>query len=205
MTVKTVDARDMACPRPVIETRQALEDGAVHQLRVMVNTESAVENVTRTARSLGCEVQVDDMGGGETAITLNRESGGAASSKGKRKQEPKKAHAGERTAVLLTADTIGRGDDELGRVLAVAFVKTITQMVPAPEALIFLNSGVKLTTTGSELVDEIKELEEAGTVVLSCGTCLDFYGIKDSLEVGAVSNMFDIVSILASVDKTIRP
>ena len=205
MAQKTVDARGKACPQPVIETRQALADDAVRMVKVLVDNDPAVENVTRTGRSLGCDVQVDDLGNGQAEITLTRGETAPLSSDRPKAEPVAEGREAPQVAVLMASDTIGRGDDELGRVLTVAFVKTLAAMSPLPKTLVFLNSGVKLTTKGSALVGAIKELEEEGVEVLSCGTCLDFYRLKESLEVGIISNMFDIVSALASADKTIRP
>jgi selenium metabolism protein YedF len=205
MVQKKVDARGMACPQPVIETRRALEDDAVHMVKVLVDNDPAVENVTRTGRSLGCEVQVDDRGNGEVEITLTRGEKDPLSRDVLEAKPKKEGPEEQQVAVLMASDTIGRGDDELGRILTVAFVKTLAAMTPMPKTLVFLNSGVKLTTKGSPLIGAIKELEDRGAEVMSCGTCLDFYGLKESLEVGVISNMFDIVSALASADKTIRP
>jgi selenium metabolism protein YedF len=111
-----------------------------------------------------------------------------------------------RRAVLLVAnDELGHGSSELGRILMRSFLKTVAGTEPKPERAIFMNAGVRLTTEGSKLLDEIRALEDAGVRVLSCGTCLDYFHLKDSLKVGQVTNMQDTVTALMTADWVIRP
>jgi len=107
--------------------------------------------------------------------------------------------------VYVGADHMGSGDNQLGSILIRAFLKTLKDVNPKPRKLIFVNSGVQLTTEGSDAIDSIKELEAMDIAVLSCGTCLDFYHLKNKLKVGVVSNMFDIASSLLEADRVIRP
>lgn len=205
MTRKTIDVRGKDCPQPVIETRQALQNREISSLKVLVSDEASAENVARTGRSLGCDVKLEDLGAGGLCIVLNRgeteigvvSEGVAVSSNS--------CGSPTEVVVLVASDRFGQGDDELGRILMLAFVKTLATVVPRPRKLIFLNSGVKLTTEGSDLVEAIGSLENSGMEVLSCGTCLDFYGLKERLQVGTVSNMFDIASALVNADRVIRP
>ena len=205
MSEETLDMRGKACPEPVLETRRRLAaDPGLQVLHVLVNTEGAGENVSRAGRHLGCEVRLEDLGAGECRITLSRQGAlpGLADGKaGARERSPGTCEV----AVLISSDSLGEGDRALGRFLMAAFIKTLGQMDPRPATIAFLNSGVKLTTRGSEVVEELRALEALGVELLSCGTCLDFFKLKDSLEVGLVSNMFEIVSILVGADKTIRP
>ena len=108
-------------------------------------------------------------------------------------------------AVLVSSQHFGQGDAELGAVLMRAFIKTLREVRPAPSAILFVNTGVNLTTKGSELIDDLRALEELGAKVLSCGTCLDFYGLKEKLQVGSVTNMYNIVATLVSTDRVVRP
>ena len=97
------------------------------------------------------------------------------------------------------------GDEQLGRVLMRAFVKTLKELDPLPERLIFVNSAVRLTTKGSELIADLRELESRGVRILSCGTCLDYYQLKDVLEIGTVTNMHEIVTSLIAADRVLKP
>ena len=84
-------------------------------------------------------------------------------------------------------------------------MKTLLDLKPIPSRLIFINSGVRLTTEGSEVLESLKALSEKGVEILSCGTCLDFYHLKEKLKVRVVSNMFDIAQSLMEADRLIRP
>ena len=104
-----------------------------------------------------------------------------------------------------TFDRMGDGDDELGRILMKSFLFAVTQLDQLPETILFYNGGAKLTVEGSESLEDLKKMEEQGTVIMTCGTCLDFYGIKDKLAVGTVTNMYSIVETLQNAGKVIRP
>ena len=93
---------------------------------------------------------------------------------------------------------MGEGDDALGKILMKSYMYALSESSEIPEELVFLNGGVKLVTEGTEVLDSIKELERKGTKIISCGTCLDFYGLKDKLLTGEVSNMYTIVEIMNS-------
>lgn len=110
-----------------------------------------------------------------------------------------------RSILLLANSELGHGSSELGTVLMRSFLKVMIDNEPKPERAIFLNAGVRLTTEGSDLLDEIKALENAGVKILSCGTCLDYFDLKDKLRVGKVTNMRDTVASLMTADYVVRP
>lgn len=109
------------------------------------------------------------------------------------------------TVLLITADAVGRGDDELGRILMRSFVKTLKESPELPGTMLFLNSGVLLTTQGSPLLDDLAALEQAGVDIFSCGTCLDYYKLRDELRIGSVGNMAQTVARLMSADHVVSP
>jgi len=108
-------------------------------------------------------------------------------------------------AVCFASARLGEGNEELGTVLMRSFIKTLKELDPRPRWMLFLNGAIFLTTDGSALLDDLRELARGGTEILSCGTCLDFFFRKDRLQVGKVTNMFEIVSILARAGRVIRP
>jgi len=209
MADRVVDARGMSCPRPVLETRKALSDEALASLEVLVDNSASAENVSRMARSMGCEVRLEDRDGGDLAVLLERaggqQGGGAAGPPEEVAEEGAACAVPSNLSVLVATETVGRGSDDLGRLLMVAFVKTLAEVVPRPRSLVLMNGGVKLAVEGSELIDAIRRLEGKGIDVLVCGTCLDFFGLSDDLKVGRVSNMFEIASTLAAADRLVRP
>lgn len=192
--MECLDLKGKACPVPVIETKRLIDSGPVEQLQVMVDNSTSRENVTRFLVSRGYEVSVEEREG-EFCLTAQR-AGGAI---------PQKAPHAHKIAVLVDGETMGRGSDQLGAVLMRSFLNTLKELDPLPWRLIFINAGVRLTTEGSEYLSLLTEIGDLGVDVLSCGTCLDFFELKDKLRVGRVSNMYEIVSSLAEASHTLKP
>ena len=111
----------------------------------------------------------------------------------------------EKIVVVLSSDKMGEGDDELGKVLIKGFIYAITQLDKLPKSVLLYNGGVKLSTEGSDSIEDLKELEEKGVEILSCGTCLNFYNLQDKLKVGKVTNMYSIVEEMSGATNIIRP
>ncbi len=153
------------------------------------------------ARSQGCRVRIDKQAEGEIHLLIEPVGAEAPEPQA----EAISCGTASRNIVLVSSAGFGEGDAELGAVLMRAFIKTLKEVAPAPVAMFFVNSGVRLTSEGSNLIDDIAELEGRGMDVFSCGTCLDFFGLGDKLAVGKVTNMFEIVSQLSSADRVIRP
>jgi selenium metabolism protein YedF len=105
--------------------------------------------------------------------------------------------------ILITNRYFGQGEEELGQVLMRSFLYTLGEMNGRVKSIIFMNSGVFLTTEGSEVLEILQGLSQEGVQILSCGTCLDFYGIKDKLAVGEITNMYTAVEMLSSAERSI--
>lgn len=195
---KIIDARGLACPQPVINTKKALEAIEEGMLTVIVDNVAARDNVRRFAESQGCTVTVDEKKG-DYHLDIAK---GFACEIESRSEETRE---NDNIVVYINSNTMGAGDDELGRILMEAFLKTMVIADPQPRKLIFVNSGVKLATEGSDVLQHIKEMERKGVEVLACGTCLDFYGLKEKLRVGVISNMYDIIESLMEAGKVIHP
>ena len=195
---KVIDARGLACPQPVINTKKALEGIEEGIFTVIVDNVAARDNVRRFAESQGCTVMVEEDNGDyhlEIAKGFSCEV----------KSEPGETKGNDSIVIYINSNVMGVGDEELGRILMGAFLKTMIGAEPSPKKVIFINSGVKLVTEGSEVLESIIEMEKKGIELLSCGTCLNFYGIKEKLRVGVVSNMYDIIESLIEADKVISP
>ncbi len=191
---KVVDARGLSCPQPVILTKKALESDGINEVITIVDNKAAVENVSRLARSMNLDSSVDERADG-TYIDILKEIGTI---------EAEKQVSRGNTAILVSSNFLGQGDPKLGAVLMKSFMYTLTQIEGEVSVIIFINSGVMLSTEGSELIDHIKVMEDTGVEVLSCGTCLDFYNLADKLKVGSVSNMFTIMEKLMQSGKVIN-
>ena len=107
--------------------------------------------------------------------------------------------------VVLSANVMGGGEEKLGKSLMKAFVFALTKQDQLPETILCYNTGAYLTCEGADTLEDLKSMEAEGVTVLTCGTCLDFYGIKDKLAVGSVTNMYDIVERMEKAKTTIRP
>ena len=220
-----LDVRGKTCPVPVVETRKALLADPAAPLRVLVDNRAAVENVRRFAQSLGRDAKVAEVSATEFHIVIEGESAtpatpahsGAPSGDAAAATKPAGAIAPQSravadsgakaagTVVLFSSDEFGHGERELGELLIRTFAYTLKEVEPAPHALLFVNSGVRLTTEGSAILEDLCELAGRGVQVFSCGTCLDYYGLKEKLKVGGVTNMFSIVSLLSASERVIRP
>lgn len=201
--MKNLDCRGLPCPQPVILCRAAAEDG-VQQMEVLVDNEPAVENVRRFLAARGYAVACESGEKGCWRLTARAENTGAAEPLARRAAVPDKA--GElKTLVLITTETIGRGDESLGSKLMGNFLTTLPELGPRLWRLILINGGVKLATKPGPALEALRGLEQNGVGVLVCGTCLAHYGLSADKAVGETSNMLDIVTSLDLADKIIRP
>ena len=107
--------------------------------------------------------------------------------------------------VAIDTDAMGRGSDDLGRTLMKGFIYAVSQLETLPKTILFYNGGAKLTVEGSVSLEDLKSMEAQGVQILTCGTCLNFYGLTDKLAVGSVTNMYVIVETLAKAGKVIKP
>ncbi len=189
-----IDCRGKACPQPVIMTKEALECLKEGTLTVIVDDPSSCENIERFVRSQGCSVRTERMG---KEFQLHVE-------KGERNVEAKPQEK-KKVVVYLSSHLLGNGDEALGRFLMKAFLKTLLDMETKPDRLVLINSGVHLASEGSEALEHLKGLSEKGTEILACGTCLDFYKLKEKMRVGRISNMFEIMESLLQADQVLRP
>ncbi|RJO61712.1 MAG: sulfurtransferase-like selenium metabolism protein YedF [Dehalococcoidia bacterium] len=197
--VKEVDCRKLTCPLPVVNTKKALEQAHGENLLVVVDNIVSRDNVRRFVQSQGHEVKIEDRGGGlfYMHITPNPEAG-------KKPAGAANIPTSGGVVVFITTDQLGVGDERLGQILMKAFLNTLHDSEPKPEKIMFINNGVKLTTEGSEVLDSLAALTADGVQIMSCGTCLNYYGILDKLKFGIVGNMYDIVNSLLEAGKVIK-
>ena len=205
--VFTVDARGLSCPQPVLETRRAFEESNALQIKILVDNATSKENVKRFASNQGCEVEIQDLGAEQYEINVKRPIG---ESPAVTIQEllpctaPETATNGK-NVVYIGTNSMGLGDEDLGQKLMRGFLRTWIDVTPTPWRMIFINSGVKLTTLDEEAVEAISLLEEKGVEILSCGTCLQHFGLTDKLKAGRVTNMFEVIESFNAANKVISP
>lgn len=194
-----LDCRGMSCPQPVLETKKALEKAGAEEVLVLVDNPASKENVRRFAESQGYGVNITEERG---AFTLRLQKGEGAEKAPI--PEEKMTMGNANLVVFIESDSIGRGSEELGRILMRSFLHTLAEAEYNPAKIILVNSGVKLTCEGSEVIEDMRHLSGQGAEILSCGTCLDYFGFKTKLQVGRISNMYEILSSLAQAGKVLK-
>lgn len=190
----TVDARGLSCPQPVVLTKKALEEQGVSEVLTIVDNTVALENVSRLLETLKLVPTVSQKDNDYYIDVVKTES--------LEEIGPQENLAGN-TVIMLTSNLLGNGDPKLGTTLMKSFFYSISQLEGSIKSLIFMNAGVMLTTEGSEVLEHIKIMESRGIEVLSCGTCLDFYGLSDKLCVGLATNMYTITERMTENSKLI--
>ncbi len=193
--MKEIDCRGMACPQPVMTTKKALEEIEEGELIVIVDNPSARDNVERFAQSQGATVEVKKKGN-DIVLHIQKKSACDLVSSVRKT---------EKVVVYINSNLLGVGEEALGATLMRSFLHVLSEIESRPSTLIFINSGVRLTTEGSAVLEDLQSLSEKGVSILSCGTCLDYYGLKEKLKVGLISNMYDIAKTLFEADRLIRP
>lgn len=218
-----VDARGKACPQPVIDTKNALKEHGAPVI-TLVDNDIARQNVEKMAAQMGLSAASDTTEDGAYRIVIQPVSadvlgsvlggGTAPAASGNMRPEMQPcpvcepmdfAPAAGPTVVVLSSNCMGSGDDTLGAALMKGFVYALTQLDNAPDTVLLYNGGAKLSTEGAETVADLRTLAENGTEVLTCGTCLNHYGLSDKLAVGEVTNMYVIAEKLSGAGKVIRP
>ena len=205
MKTVIVDAVGDQCPIPVVKATKALRElTEPGTLEVRVDNEIAVQNLTRMAAGNHLPVKSEKMGAHLFVVTME-----VAEPAGDTPVEAPglfcAPDARGDLVVAVDSETMGRGSDELGMLLMKSFLFAVGQLPQLPKTMLFYNGGAKLTVEGSASLEDLKGLEAQGVKILTCGTCLNFYGLTDQLAVGGVTNMYSIVETLANAGKVIKP
>jgi len=192
-----VDARGLDCPKPVINTKKAIDQITEGIVVTIVDNKAAKENVAKLAKKLKFNYDIKEEGD-LYYISINKGDIAFDPVEGN-----PKGKIGEHV-VYVSTNKMGEGDEKLGEILVKGYFYTLTELKPYPKAIIFVNSGVYLSLEDSSVIEYLKELEVNGVEILSCGTCLDFYGVSEKLAIGSVSNMYTIAETMAEAKNTIR-
>ena len=202
---KTIDCKGMACPLPVVNAKKASEElHAGDVLAVLVDNEIAVQNLSRFAEHKGFGVSAEKKADKEYAVIMTV-SGAAAEETQKEEIACVMDSRRKGMLVVLSANTMGTGDSKLGTSLMKAFVFALTKQDQLPDTVLCYNTGAYLTCEGADTLEDLKLLESEGVTILTCGTCLDFYGLKEKLAVGGATNMYDIVERMENAAQIIKP
>ncbi len=206
MSDHVIDARGLLCPKPVLKCKEFIEENKnTESFKVLVDNQAAKENVCRFLKTSGFSTNVIQKGK-EFEIEATR-----TDKKGFEQREEFKvvcqvdSRRGEdNILVFITTESIGHGDDKLGRKLMKNFLATLPEMGKSLWRIILVNGGVKLAVDGSPFVEDLRKLEEAGVSILVCGTCLDYFGLLNKKKVGETTNMLDVVTSLQLASKVIK-
>ena len=204
MKTVTLDCRGLNCPQPVITTKESLELGN-RCLEAIVDNEASKDNVTRFARSRGCEIVLGKLGDGCYKLLL--QAGEGATNK---QDFDVDAYSCELSAdrglvYVISSASMGRGSDELGWALLQTYIQTIKDVEPLPAKILFYNEGVRLVAEESGALDALRALQKQDVEILACGTCLDFFQLTSAIKVGHISNMYDIMSAVNGAAKVASP
>lgn len=198
----TVNAMGDNCPIPVIKTKKAIAAlTGPETIEVLVDNEIAVQNVTKMASGSGGKVTSEKLGDAEFKVTIEME-GAPVADEAEAVCVP---DARDNTVVVVSSDRMGSGNDELGKVLIKGFIFAVTQLDTLPKTMLFYNGGATLTTEDSDSLEDLKSLEAQGVEILTCGTCLNHYGLTDKLKVGEVTNMYVIAEKMTQADLIVKP
>ena len=201
---KIIDCKGMACPLPVVNAKKAAEElHGADVLTVLVDNEIAVQNLTRFAEHKGFGVRAEKKADREYAVIMTVSETTAEEAR----EEIACAVDSRRKGMLvvLSANVMGTGDAKLGTSLMKAFVFALTKQDQLPDTILCYNTGASLTCEGADTLEDLKLLESEGVTILTCGTCLDFYGLKEKLAVGGITNMYDIVERMENAAQIIKP
>jgi selenium metabolism protein YedF len=188
-----IDCKGLMCPQPVINTKKyfdAIDEG---EAEVIVDNEVAKANISKLCQSNNLKFSIVEYEG-LYHIKISKENCDYETVR----------HDINSLVILVTNDKLGIGEDTLGATLMKSYMYALSESDRLPIDLLLLNSGVKLAAEGSEVLDSLNKLKERGVNIASCGVCLDFYGIKNNLAVGEITNMYTIIEKMNSASNTIK-
>ena len=200
-----VNALGKQCPIPVVMTKKVIDQsGTGDEIEILVDNETAVNNLSRLANKTGCTFVSEKLEVKKYRVKMKVQTEQTGTEV--KEEELVCEMPGKKVKVaVISADVMGNGDDELGKVLIKGFLYALSQMETHVDTILFYNGGAKLTTEGSDSIEDLKKMEAEGTEILTCGTCLKHYGLMEKLLVGKVTDMYTITERMMGADKIIRP
>ena len=206
-----VDAMGDSCPIPVVKTKNAIKElGGAGKVEVLVDNEIAVQNLTKMANQKGYDIQSEKQKEQQYRVVMTiGEAGGDPFDERKEQQiqevESCIPDSRQNKTVVISSGTMGSGSDELGTILIKGFLYALTQQDILPKTILFYNGGASFTCKGSPVLEDLEQLETQGVEILTCGTCLDYYGLSEKLQVGDVTNMYVIAEKMMGAGSIIKP
>lgn len=207
-----VDAMGDTCPIPVVKTKNAIKElKGSGEVQTLVDNEIAVQNLTKMANQKGYGVKSQKLGEGKYEVTMTISDGNAdaiTTTGDSAEEEQIVCYPDARkknTVVVLASATMGAGDEELGEILMKGFIYALSQQEELPAMILLYNGGAKISCEESPSLEDLRSLEAQGVEILTCGTCLNHYGLTDKLKVGDVTNMYVIAEKMTQADLIVKP
>lgn len=199
-----IDAIGQACPIPVIRAKKALEalGEAGGVVSVLVDSDISRQNLQKMATGLGYESEYEQKENGTIEVTIAVGEGCAASESCIVDNDESYQDSG--LVVAISRNTMGEGSQELGQILLKGFIFSLKELTPPPKTILFFNSGAYLTSDDSNSLQDLKDMEAAGTTILTCGTCTNYYNITEKLGAGEITNMYGITEAMAGAKRLIN-
>ena len=202
-----VNAIGDACPIPVVKTLNAIKElKGADVIETLVDNETAVQNLIRMADKKGCKVSAEKISDKEFKVTIEVGEAALATPVDTDNVVCELPKSGKKnTVVVISSKAMGHGGDELGTALMKGFIFALSQQEQLPTTILFYNGGANIPVEGSVSLEDLKNMEAQGVEILTCGTCLNFYGLTEKLAVGEVTNMYTIVEKMNGADLIIKP
>lgn len=200
-----IDARGLNCPIPVVKTKKAIRESSGEvTVETLVDNKTAVQNLLQMAKDEGLDAVAEQVDEDTYKVSI-AVSGAVEKASAKNAKADDNVAKTSNIAVAISSTCMGVGDEKLGKQLMKSFIYTLTTLETKPSVVLFYNSGAYLTCEGSDSIDDIKTLENMGVKILTCGTCVNFYGIADTLKVGTVTNMYAIAEHMLNASSVVKP
>lgn len=199
--MKQIDTRGQLCPAPLILAKKGIEEAtAGEMIEILTDNDTALCNLRNYLAELKLTPQLRSEGAMHT-LTLVK-PGRLPDTSG---AERFCTTPGKDYIVVIKSDVMGQGDSQLGQILLRAFVNSLKEAALLPKAILLYNSGIKIALTGTDTAASLQELEEKGVAIIACGTCVDYYEVKNQLAVGMISNMFTLTRYMSEAGHIVYP
>lgn len=200
--MEIIDCKGLACPMPVIRTKKYFDLEDSKEALVIVDNEVAKNNILRLAKGINLNSSfIEEEGIYKIQLSRGEIKDVQVS---KINEALDNISVPSAPTILVATNLLGNGDDKLGETLMKVYINTLAESEILPKNLMFINGGVKLTCTGSDVLDSLNSMKEKGVNIISCGACLDFYNLKEELRVGEIGNMYQIIDLMNRSGNTIK-
>lgn len=201
-----INAMGDTCPIPVVKTKNAIKDmEGSGQVEILVDNEIAVQNLTKMAVQKNYGVVSEKLEEQKYRVVMTVGEADASEEIETVSEAACIPDARKNKVVVISSDTMGSGDGELGGILMKGFIFALTQQDELPSTILFYNGGAKLTCEDAPTLEDLKSLEACGVEILTCGTCLNHYGLTEKLQVGSVTNMYAIAEKMTQASLIVKP